>query len=102
VIGNLVANALRYAPPGSAVSIAGETRPAAVRIAVTDCGPGIAPEVMAHLFERFATSDDTRGSGLGLAIARRLVEAHGGSIRAERPAAGGTTISFELPIQPRT
>ena len=102
VVGNLVANALRYAPGGSAVSIVGAMRAGAVRISVTDGGPGIAPEVLPHLFERFAKSDESRGSGLGLAIARRLVEAHGGSIAAERPAAGGTTIAFELPTQPRT
>jgi two-component system, OmpR family, sensor histidine kinase BaeS len=97
VVGNLVANALRYAPRGSAVSIVGETRPGTVRISVTDAGPGIAPDVLAHLFERFAKSEDSRGSGLGLAIARRLVEAHGGTIEATRPVAGGTTIAFELP-----
>jgi two-component system sensor histidine kinase BaeS len=97
VLVNLVANALRYAPAGSAVSITGETRRGTVRVAVTDAGPGIAPEVLQHLFERFAKSEDSRGSGLGLAIARRLVEAHGGSIAAERPAGGGTAITFELP-----
>jgi two-component system sensor histidine kinase BaeS len=102
VLGNLVANALRYAPRGSAVSIVGAMRPGAVRISITDGGPGIAPEVLPHLFERFAKSDDSRGSGLGLAIARRLVEAHGGSIAAERATTGGTTIAFELPTQSRT
>ena len=102
VAGNLVANALRYAPRGSAVSIVGEMRPEAVRVSITDAGPGIDPEVLPYLFERFAKSEDSRGSGLGLAIARRLVEAHGGSIRAERPAAGGTTIAFDLPTRSRT
>lgn len=97
VVGNLVANALRYAPQGSAVSIVGEMRSGAVRISITDAGPGIAPEVLPHLFERFAKSEDSRGSGLGLAIARRLVEAHGGSIGGESPAGGGTTVAFELP-----
>jgi two-component system sensor histidine kinase BaeS len=97
VIGNLVANALRYAPQGSAVSIVGGACPDGVTVAVTDNGPGIAPELLPNLFERFTKSDDSRGSGLGLAIARRLVEAHGGSIRAERPPEGGTTISFDLP-----
>ena len=100
VIGNLVANALRYAPPGSVVSIVGEAGPHAVTIGVADTGPGIPPEMLPHIFERFAKADDSRGSGLGLAIARQLVEAHGGSIRAENPVGGGTTIVFELPTQP--
>jgi two-component system sensor histidine kinase BaeS len=100
VIGNLVANALRYAPQGSVVSIVGEAPPNAVTIAVTDTGPGIAPDMLPHIFERFAKAEDSRGSGLGLAIARQLVEAHGGSIRAESPPGGGTTIVFELPTQP--
>jgi signal transduction histidine kinase len=64
---------------------------------VVDHGPGIAPELLPHLFERFVKSDDSRGSGLGLAIARRLIEAHSGSIKAECPAGGGTSITFELP-----
>ena len=97
VLGNLLANALRYAPRGSAISIVGEARAGVVRLSITDAGPGIAPEVLAHLFERFAKSDESRGAGLGLAIARRLVEAHGGSIAASAPATGGTTIAFELP-----
>jgi two-component system sensor histidine kinase BaeS len=101
VVANLVANALRYAPSGSVVSIVTEARPNTVRISVTDAGPGIAAEVLPHLFERFARSEDSRGSGLGLAIARRIVESHGGSIGAERPAAGGTTIAFELPTRPQ-
>jgi two-component system sensor histidine kinase BaeS len=102
VLVNLVANALRYAPRRSTVTIAGKASPAAVTISVTDGGPGIAPDVLPHLFERFAKAEDSRGSGLGLAIARRLVEAHGGSIRAEQPGGGGTTIAFELPIRPRS
>jgi two-component system sensor histidine kinase BaeS len=98
VIGNLVANALRYAPAGSAVSIAARTTPSNVEVRVADAGPGIDPELLPHLFERFAKSEDSRGSGLGLAIARRLVEAHGGTISARRPEAGGTEIVVTLPI----
>jgi two-component system sensor histidine kinase BaeS len=98
VLGNLLANALRYAPPDSVVSITMERQPASVRIAIADHGPGIAPEVLARLFERFAKSDASRGSGLGLAIVRRLVETHGGSIAAMGTDGGGTTIVFELPI----
>jgi two-component system sensor histidine kinase BaeS len=100
VLGNLVSNALRYAPPESEVTIVGRPAATMVVLSVVDHGPGIAPEVLPHLFDRFAKSTESRGSGLGLAIARRLVEAHGGTIRAERPAAGGTAIRFELPVHP--
>jgi two-component system sensor histidine kinase BaeS len=99
VIGNLVANALRYAPAGSDILIGAEPGVDRITLSVVDGGPGIAPEVLPHLFDRFARSAESRGSGLGLAIARRLVEAHGGTIRAERPAAGGTAIRFDLPIR---
>ncbi len=100
VVGNLVANALRYAPRGSVVSIVGETHARSVNVSVADNGPGVAPEVLPHIFERFARAEDSHGSGLGLAIARRLVEAHGGSIKAESTAGAGTTILFELPAGP--
>jgi signal transduction histidine kinase len=102
VLTNLVANALRYTPRGGHVAIAGalEKGPAAgsVRLAVTDTGPGMPPEVLAHVFERFWKSPDSRGSGLGLAIARNLVEAHGGQIGADSRPGGGTTVWFTLPI----
>lgn len=101
VIGNLVANALRYAPAGSAVSIAAQVAGSSVEVRVADRGPGIDPDLLPHLFERFAKSEDSRGSGLGLAIARRLVEAHGGTIAARRPAQGGTEILLTLPISGR-
>ena len=97
VIGNLIANALRYAPAGSAVSIAAGRSGDSVEIGVVDHGPGIAPELLDRLFERFAKSEESRGSGLGLAIARRLVEAHGGSIAASCPETGGTEIRIRLP-----
>jgi two-component system sensor histidine kinase BaeS len=103
VLGNLISNALRYAPRHSTVRIiARRTVAPAGRVAVSvvDSGPGIPPELLPHLFERFAKSAESRGSGLGLAIARRLAEAHGGSIRAEQPTGGGTAIVFELPVAP--
>ena len=100
VVANLVANALRYAPAGSAVTIVARPEGGGVRVAVTDAGPGIDPALLPHVFERFTRSDDSRGSGLGMAIARRLVEAHGGTIRAEQPEEGGTRITFELPGPP--
>ena len=98
VLGNLVANALRYAPAGSEVTIEAVYTAAGITLSVVDRGPGIDPQVLPHLFDRFARSADSRGSGLGLAIGRRLVEAHGGSIRAEQPPGGGTAIRFDLPV----
>ncbi len=100
VLDNLIANALRYTPPGGTVTVEAGLAPSgrSVNVSVSDTGSGIAPEIRAHLFERFAKTGDSRGSGLGLAIARNLVEAHGGSIRAEGRPGGGTIIRFSLPI----
>ncbi|HEY7826834.1 MAG TPA: ATP-binding protein [Candidatus Limnocylindrales bacterium] len=100
VLDNLIANALRYTPPGGTVTIEAGLAPSgrSVSVSVSDTGSGIAPEVRTHLFERFAKTGDSRGSGLGLAIARNLVEAHSGSIGAEGRPGGGTIIRFSLPV----
>jgi signal transduction histidine kinase len=100
VLANLVANALRYASPAGAVRIAGRTAGDHVELAVIDDGPGIPPDLLPTVFDRFAKSPESRGSGLGLAIARALVEAHDGRISAESPPGGGTTIRIDLPIDP--
>jgi signal transduction histidine kinase len=99
VIGNLVANGLRYTPAGGriSVSVASVAR-GAVRVAVTDTGTGIAADVLPHVFERFTKSADSRGSGLGLAIASNLVRAHGGEIGAESRPNEATTVWFTLPV----
>jgi two-component system sensor histidine kinase BaeS len=70
---------------------------AGFRIRVSDTGRGIDPDVLPDVFERFVKGADSRGSGLGLAIARSLVEAHGGTIRAESTPGAGTTMTIELP-----
>lgn len=105
VLSNLVANALRYTPPDAVARIAvtrssTPARRPEVVVAVADDGPGISPELLPHVFDRFAKSAESRGSGLGLAIARQLVEAHGGWMAAESPSGGGTTVRFGLPIEP--
>jgi signal transduction histidine kinase len=67
---------------------------------VEDSGPGIKPEHLDHLFDSFFTTKDA-GMGLGLGISRSIIEAHGGSIRAENGSAyGGARFSFTLPAKP--
>jgi two-component system sensor histidine kinase BaeS len=105
VVSNLVANALRHTPPGGRVTVSGavdRARSGAARhveVTVRDTGAGIDPALLPHVFDRFAKSADSRGSGLGLAIARGLVEAHGGTIRAESPPDEGATFRFTLPVE---
>jgi two-component system sensor histidine kinase BaeS len=109
VVTNLVDNAIRYSPNGGTVHLAAVVDGDDIELEVRDEGPGIAPELRERLFDRFAKGADSTGSGLGLAIARGLVEAHGGSVRAEaagdvaapggtRPAGPGTRIVARLPI----
>jgi two-component system sensor histidine kinase BaeS len=102
VIGNLLANAIRYTPGGGAVSVSCGSDTESVLVTVRDTGSGIAPEALPSIFARFYRSSDSRGSGLGLAIAKDLVEAHGGRIAASSELEKGTTVSFWLPRQLRS
>lgn len=100
VLVNLLANALRYTPSGGEIEIraweqAGDPRQ--LNLSVRDSGPGIAPEDLPHIFERFYKTEDSQGSGLGLAIARSLVVAHEGEIEAQSELGEGTTIHISLP-----
>jgi signal transduction histidine kinase len=104
VITNLIANALRYTPVGGTITLQAAFRPATHRleIGVADTGSGIAPEDLPFIFDRFYRADKSRtrvsgGSGLGLAIVKQLVEAHGGRVRVECPAGGGTKFTLEIP-----
>jgi two-component system OmpR family sensor kinase/two-component system sensor histidine kinase BaeS len=98
VLENLLANALRYTPAGGTVQIGVTADGQTVTFSVADSGPGIAPDELPYVFDRFAKSKDSGGSGLGLAIARRLVEAHGGQIAADSRPGQGTTLRFTLPL----
>jgi two-component system sensor histidine kinase BaeS len=98
VVSNLLANALRHTPAGGTIMVAGSAGPDGLEIVVSDTGSGIEPEVLPHLFERFAKGAGSRGSGLGLAIARSIVEAHGGTITAESPPGTGAALRVRLPV----
>ncbi len=103
VIWNLISNAVKFTPAGGRVEVRLDRDGGEVVIAVKDTGIGIDPAFLPHLFERFrqADSSTTRahgGLGLGLAIVRHLVEAHGGTVRAESAGRGrGSTFTVRLP-----
>lgn len=103
VLQNLVANAVKFTPAGGRVDIAAEPEDGRVWVSVRDTGPGIPPEHLPHVFDRFwqARSSRRAGAGLGLAIARGIVEAHGGEIGVESEVGRGTVFRFSLPILPR-
>ncbi|HLJ62387.1 MAG TPA: HAMP domain-containing sensor histidine kinase [bacterium] len=101
VINNLLSNALRYTAAGGTVFMrCAAGSPGQLVVTVEDTGAGIPAEDLAHIFERFYKSPDSRGTGLGLAIAKSLVEAHGGGIIAESVVGKGTTMRVTLPVQP--
>ena len=104
-VGNLLANAVRYTPAGGRVSLRASADGDAVLIEVADTGPGIAPEHLPHVFDRFWRAEKSRnrqtgGSGLGLAIVRQLAEAHGGSAAVHSEPGGGATFVLRLPRPP--
>jgi two-component system sensor histidine kinase KdpD len=103
VVSNLIENAVKYTPAGTEISVAAHRADGAVQVEVADGGPGIPRDAIPHLFDAFyrAQGRDSRviGSGLGLAVAKGLVEAHGGSIRAENRPDGGARFVFTLPLE---
>ncbi|HEY3377044.1 MAG TPA: ATP-binding protein [Armatimonadota bacterium] len=98
---NLLSNALKYSAPGTPVRVRARQEEGMVLISVTDEGPGIPPEDLPLLFQRYYRAPGTRateGSGLGLYITRLLIEAHGGRVWVESEVGQGSTFSFTLPI----
>jgi signal transduction histidine kinase len=105
VLFNLLDNAVRFTPRGGEVVVDAHRVNGHCEVSVSDTGPGIAPEHLPHLFERFYRVDASRsrgdgGTGIGLAIARSVVEAHGGRIRADSEVGKGSVFTFELPVAP--
>lgn len=102
LLDNLVSNAVKFTPPGGTVWVRLEARDEAVRVSVTDTGPGIPLEEQERLFDRFyrasgASEDEVPGTGLGLAIARAIAEAHGGGITLRSRLGSGSTFLVDLP-----
>ena len=103
VVGNLLENAIFNTPEDGTVILTAGSRGQEVTVSVSDTGPGIAPEDLHRVFDRFYRVDPSRaratgGAGLGLTIARQLVEAHGGAIRVESVVGEGARFSFSLPL----
>ncbi len=101
-VDNLVANALRFAPAGSQVTLSARAAGAGLEITVADTGPGFPADFLPHAFERFRRPDSGRarsdgGAGLGLAIVAAIAGAHGGTATARNNPAGGAAVSIELP-----
>ncbi len=95
---NLTANALRHTPDGGAVALAATRSATGMRLTVRDTGPGIEPQHLLHVFDRFYKVDAARssaGSGLGLAIVKAIVTAHGGSVTVRND--GGAVFEIDLP-----
>jgi two-component system OmpR family sensor kinase len=99
---NLVQNAVGHTQAGDRITVSGAAGDGRIEFSVDDTGPGIPPDRLGRIFDRFYRVDEARdrdhgGSGLGLPIARAIVEAHGGRMWAESPPGGGARIRFELP-----
>ncbi len=102
VLTNLLGNACKFAPEGASVRLSAEPNGRTVKIEVADDGPGIPPDDLQNVFERFWRADSSEsqsvgGTGLGLSIARSLVELHDGEISAQSKPGEGTTIAFTIP-----
>jgi PAS domain S-box-containing protein len=104
VVWNLLSNATKFTPTAGQIRVAVRQTGANIQIEVSDTGPGIDPEFLPHVFERFRQADGSTtrmhgGLGLGLAIVRHLVELHGGSIKAENRKDGeGAILTVTLPL----
>ncbi|HET8623489.1 MAG TPA: ATP-binding protein [Gemmatimonadales bacterium] len=97
----LLDNAKRHTPPGTLVEVSIQSSDDSIGLVVEDNGPGVSPELLPHLFERFFRADSARGResgpGLGLTLVAAIIELHGGEVRAERVNGGGLRVRAELP-----
>lgn len=100
VVTNLLTNALKFTPPGGRVTLAVSSQGALARLSVTDTGPGIPPEELPHVFERFwrgSRAAGVGGSGIGLAVVAELVHAHSGRVDVASTIGEGTAFTVLVP-----
>lgn len=107
VLRNLLGNAARHTPPGTSVTLQARQVEGRLRIEVADQGPGIHPDDLARVFEKFGRGRDTsghrvHGTGLGLYLSHRIVQAHGGDLVVESAPGMGATFAFDLKEVPST
>ncbi len=102
VLVNLVDNAIKHTPEGTAINLEVDCQDDGLVFMVTDDGPGFDTRLIPHLFDRFTAglgeADSRRGVGLGLAICKTIVDAHGGSIRADNAPSGGARMRVTIPM----
>jgi signal transduction histidine kinase len=103
VLVNLLTNAHEYSPEGASIAVMARVAGDEVEIAVSDDGPGIPPDQLEHIFERFVRGEAgltqrVGGTGLGLAISKSLIELHGGRLAVDSKLGVGSTFSFRLPL----
>jgi PAS domain S-box-containing protein len=102
VVANLLQNALKYAPQDSTVVVALEVTARRARISVADAGPGLVPDEIAFIFDKYRRTIRARaheGSGLGLYVSKQIIEAHGGQIGVDSVHGIGSRFFFELPLR---
>lgn len=99
IIVNLLSNAVKFTPPGGTVTLTVAPVDHLARLEVSDTGPGIPPNELPHVFERFwrGAASETRGSGIGLAIVAELARAHGGRVTVDSAPGHGATFTVLLP-----
>jgi signal transduction histidine kinase len=100
VLGNLIGNAMKFTPAGGSIHVLLRADGERVHIDVADTGPGIAPDQIDHIFEKYYQGRGAKGgSGLGLAIARAAVQAHGGTINVRSNPGRGTRFRVTMPVR---